>query len=207
MNDEPFTGVKASVSIVAALYLALTMLTASGVEAASTGMPVLASPTLCAPAMRSVDARSQCFSPTQAAIAERQVPVPVVTPRGLVWRMSGLALSEVSIEHGASGVAAINYVFGRIPLDTTAPASAAKPLYGVPRPQYVLVREFIGHTRDAKRAVFRSNTGQGRGAWHFVANFSGRNLALSITTNMSKRTAERIGVALVRRGAGPAGRG
>ena len=178
------------------LTLALAVPLVSGFATGSSAQHV-AAVALCSPAMRPIDARTQCFPPSGAGRAEREMPVPVVPPMALVRRLSRLRLSQISIERGAAGVAAINYLFGRIPVDPKAPPALGVPLYNAPRPLYVLVREFVGHTRANKPRLFQSYSAMGHGAWHFVANFGDRNLALSIAANESKRTTQRIGRALI----------
>jgi len=135
-----------------------------------------------------VDATPRCYPPSQVGKAERQMPVRVVSPRGLVWRVTGLRLHEVDVDSGA----AMDYLFGRLTADRSG-----IPDYGSTRFRYMVVREIAGHMTFGRAVVYRT---QGEAQWHFAANVPGRDLALHIFTNVGRTAVARVGYAMLKLG-------
>jgi hypothetical protein len=135
-----------------------------------------------------INARVRCYPPSQVGLAERQMPVAVISPRGLVWRVTGLRLREVDVD----GSAAMDYLFGRLP-----PGPFGLPGYGSVRPHYMIVREITGGPRNLAVNVYRM---QGGADWHFSASVRGRDLELHIFTNVGRVAVERVGYKMLRLG-------
>lgn len=123
----------------------------------------------------------------------------MVTPRGLVWRVTHLRLRQVSVERWMGKLEAIDYLFGRLPADPHSPPSIGVPQYNASQPLYVLVRESRGRGGDTKPLLFEDRGEGVPGAWHFSANVPGRYVGLLIITNEGKLAAQQIGTSLLRR--------
>lgn len=155
-------------------------------------------PSLCSPAQVG-DIRPVCFPPSAAPRLERGAAGMVVTPRGLVWRVTHLRLSQVDVERWRGRLEGMDYLFGRLPAAPNLPPALGAAQYNALRPLYVLVRESTGRGQEMKPRLWRAQGSSGPGAWHFVTNFRGRNLGLSIVTNESRLAISRIGYSLLRR--------
>lgn len=157
---------------------------------------------LCSPAMMA-DIRPTCFPPGAAASIEHREIGLVVTPRGLVWRITGLRLRQVSVERLRGQLQAIDYLFGRLPANPHVRASVGAAQYNARRPLYVLVRESRGRGLDSRPVLFEARGENGPGAWHFTANLPGREGEVLVITNEGRTATQHIGNALLRRSADP----
>jgi len=143
----------------------------------------------------------ECFLPAQIRRAELRMPVAVVNPVGPVRRWARLPLSQVILttEEAVSGahahVTGIHYIFGRLP------GHARGIPYPSPKfPKFVVVEETIGRSQlRGIRVTGRDGltiNGAFHGPWELFADIPDRNLALSVSTNVSRSAVRYIGLAL-----------
>src|SRR4051794_17730987 len=69
---------------------------------------------LCGPGMVDVNGVTQCYAASRVLHAEHSMRRPVISPRGVVWRLTHLRLRQVSVE-SALGGRVLLYLFGEIP--------------------------------------------------------------------------------------------
>src|SRR5579875_2402958 len=79
-----------------ALRIAATAIVVGSIGWGATGRAD-AAVSLCGIGLRDLSAIDHCYPPSAVALAERHMPVPVVSLRGVVWRVTGLRLQQVEL--------------------------------------------------------------------------------------------------------------
>ncbi len=146
-----------------------------------------------------------CFEPSEATLAEQQLPFHAVSPIAVVETATGLRLTQVLLQAGTGvmlgPIHTIVYIFGSLP-------GGGSILFPAPaEPEFVIVRELVysGHvspTIDRAEGVLRNMQGKEHtivGPWHFGATFPGNGALLTVTANLPRDTVQAMGEAILDR--------